>query len=127
MHITNKLELPETFVNTVTRSNHKKADISVTELEKSPREYWLVHRHDDKIYIDVADMIWMIFGSAIHKVLESGSTHDQLTEEYLTLTVAGHTLSGTSDLYENKMISDYKSTSVYTLIFGSRMGSGPGS
>lgn len=120
MIITNNQGLPDNIVNAVKRAFHKKGDYSVTELEKSPREYWLLKRHDAEIYADVSDMLWMLFGSAIHKILQEGATPDQLTEEFLTVNFDGKVLSGTTDLYENKGIKDYKTTSVWTVIYGSR-------
>jgi len=120
LHITNETNLPDNFVRAAERALHRKADVSVTELEKSPREYWLTHRHDDKIYIDVSDMIWLLFGAALHGILKDGSMPNQLTEEYLTVKMSGHEISGTSDLWEDGKITDYKTTSVYTIIFDSR-------
>ena len=122
MKITNETCLPDNFVRAAERALHRKADISVTELEKSPREYWLTHRHNDEIYVDVSDMIWLLFGSALHSILKDGSMPNQLTEEYLTVKVNGREISGTSDLYENGKITDYKTTSAFTIIFGSRAG-----
>jgi hypothetical protein len=121
MIITNKSGLPGNFLRACERDQHKKADISVTELEKSPREYWLNRRHDNEIYVDVSDMIWLLFGKAMHAILEDGAEKNQLTEQYLTLNIGGVTLSGTSDLYDGDKISDYKTTSVYTIMFGSRI------
>lgn len=120
MNITNKLGLPENVVNAAIRAVHKKGDYSVTELEKSPREYWLSNRHDKEIYVDVSEMVYMLLGSAFHKILEEGSAAHQLTEEYLTATVLGKVLSGTTDLYENECIKDFKTTSVWTMIYDSR-------
>lgn len=120
MHITNKLGLPENVVNAAKRAVHKKGDYSVTELEKSPREYWLTNRHNNEIYIDVSEMLYMLLGSAFHEILDKGKTENQLTEEYLTHTFQGKILSGTTDLYENESIKDFKTTSVWTMIYDSR-------
>jgi hypothetical protein len=121
MKITNNNGLPSNFLRACETDQHKKADISVTELERSPREYWLSRRHDDEIYVDVSDRIWLLFGRAVHKLLEDGSTKNQLTEQYLTTVIDGITLSGTSDLFDDDKISDYKTTSVFTIMFGSRI------
>ena len=121
MHITNKLNLPANIVRMAERAFHKKGDYSVTELEKSPREFWLIARHTDEIYVDIVDLLWMLNGTAWHKVLQEGAAPNQLVEEYLTMEIQGKTLSGTPDLLEGKKLSDWKTTSVFTLIYKSRM------
>ena len=71
MKITNKLNLPQPFVDAVTREyQYKDKQYSVTAILKDVREILLTRRHNDEIEQDVADMIWLIFGTAVHKVLE---------------------------------------------------------
>ena len=121
MHITNKLNLPANIVRMAERAFHKKGDYSVTELEKSPREFWLIARHTDEIYVDIVDMLYMLDGTVWHKFVQEGAAPNQLVEEYLTMEVNGKTLSGTPDLLEGKKLSDWKNTSVFTMIYKSRM------
>jgi len=120
MIITNKQGLPENFVNAVSKFTHKKAGYSVTELEKSPRELFLTNRHWNEIEQDVSDMIYSLFGSALHHILQKGEGKDQLVEQYLTADIDGIKLSGMADLYDDGVIVDYKTTSVWTIIYDSR-------
>lgn len=71
-------------------------------------------------------MIWMLFGTALHKILEeSQESNTQLKEEYLKQdleiidsSLKGYFLSGKADLLDvslKKMI-DYKTTSVYKIL-----------
>jgi hypothetical protein len=120
MIITNKTGLPEILVAVAKMQTHKKGDYSVTELEKSPREFWLITRHDHEIEVDVKSMGKLLAGIAWHKLLQEGAGKNQLAEEYLTMEIAGKVLSGTADLYDNGKITDNKTTSVFTLIYDSR-------
>jgi hypothetical protein len=117
--ITNKFGLPESIVNVLKFERHKKEGYSATELLKSPRQYWLSQRHDHEIEQDVSDRIWALFGSASHYILSKGEAPNQLIEEYLTADMNGIKLSGRIDCYEKKIISDWKTTSAWTIIYKS--------
>jgi hypothetical protein len=70
-------------------------------------------------------MLWLLFGKGIHKVLESAALKNAIQEERLIEMLAGRLLSGSADLYTMDsqgvhIISDYKATSVWTAIYGSR-------
>lgn len=121
MKITNKFNLPENIVNAVKKSTHVGADYSASMLENSARQVWLTKRHDAEIEQDASDMVFSLFGSAFHHILQSGETANQLVEEYLTDTIGGVKLSGMADLYEDGKITDYKTTSAWTMIYGSRV------
>jgi hypothetical protein len=109
------------LLKAVERSSHRGADYSATELLKSPRELWLKRRHDDEIVIDAADQIWALFGTAVHAILEKGQQDHELAETYLTAKFGDVTVSGTADLYDGKKLSDWKTVSVWTVIYGSRI------
>ena len=122
MKITNKLNLPQPFVDAVTREyQYKDKQYSVTTILKDVREILLTRRHNDEIEQDVADMIWLIFGTAVHKVLEDSKEEDtEFKEEHFVEEVEnGYKLSGQADLYnaEEKMITDYKTCSVWKIIY----------
>ena len=74
MKLTNKYNIPETFVNVVKRPTYSKgrANLSVTQLINSPKIVALSAKFEDELEQDVSDMVWSIFGSAVHKVLEHG-------------------------------------------------------
>jgi len=122
MIITNKLGLPQAFVEMCQRDYQQEAnEYRVTSLLKGIRETILERRHHDKIEVDVSDMIWLLFGTATHNVLESYEEADcEMKEERLRIPIGGYILSGKFDLYneEQKKITDYKTASVWKIIYG---------
>lgn len=120
--IENKLNLPQPFVDAVT-SDYKPTErrYSATSLLKGTREAILQRRHHDEIVTEVADSVWMIFGSAVHKILEeSQETETQLKENRLEVDMPnGYTLSGIFDLYDDSTgtVTDYKTASVWKVIY----------
>lgn len=121
MIITNKLNLPESFVN-MAKQDYIFADneYRVTSLLKGIRETILERRHFDEIEQDVSDMIWLLFGTAVHGILEHQAEGDnELKEERIKVTIGDYLLSGQFDLYndETKTITDYKTCSVWKVIF----------
>jgi RecB family exonuclease len=122
MKLTNKHGLPTTIINVLKRPQYSKgaAHISATELLSSPRIVQMRRRHWDEIEEDAADMVWSLFGSALHNVLEHGKDEHHIVEERLFLEVDGWTLSGAIDLQEVEedgvIISDYKCTSVWSVM-----------
>lgn len=125
MTITNKYNLPDTFLSFARNGKYDKgnADISVTTLIDSPRIKLLKDQHIGEIDSDVSDMIWPLLGTAVHHMLESGDAKGNITmEERLFTSIDGWTLSGQIDHQEELSgkihISDYKVTSVWSVIFG---------
>lgn len=121
MKINNKLNLPRPFVSAVTKEyEYKDKQYSVTTILKDVREILLTRRHNNEIEQDVADMIWLIFGTAVHKVLEDSKEADtEFKEEHFVEEVQnGYKLSGQADLYnvETKTVTDYKTCSVWKVI-----------
>lgn len=71
MKITNKHHLPEPMVLAVQGERYyTDGRMGVTNLIMPPRIYQLQKRHDAEIVDDAIDRIWLIFGTAIHKILE---------------------------------------------------------
>lgn len=121
MIVTNQYGLPENFIKAVTYDAHRKADYSVSDLINPPRLVHLTQRHQDEISVDASTLIWRLFGSAVHSVLERGQQDHQLTEEYLKTEIMGRTISGIPDLYElPHTITDWKITSVWSIVYESR-------
>lgn len=122
MKITNKFNLPETFVNILRRPTYTKggANISATELINSPRIVQLKRIYDEHLEQDVADQIWSIFGTAIHAVLEHGKDHNHIVEERLHATIDGWSISGAIDLQvvsdDGIHVSDYKTTGAWSVM-----------
>jgi hypothetical protein len=86
----------------------------------SPRIVQLRRRHWDDLEEDASDMVWSLFGSAMHNVLQHGKGDNHIVEERLFIEVDGWTLSGAIDLQELEpdgiVISDYKCTSVWSVM-----------
>lgn len=123
MKITNKQNLPQPFVDAVTSDyQYKDKRYSVTSLLKGVRETILQHRHDGEVEQDAADMVWLLFGKAVHSILENSvELPEQLKECKLVEDMGeGYELVGIFDLYDAKTetVSDYKTASVWKHIFG---------
>ena len=125
MKWTNKLNLPEPVFNALVINNHvTNGEISVTQSLREPYQDVLMRKHSQDIEKDVSDNIWALFGTAIHHILEMGSTEndDYNTEMKLTVKVPlpgepykKWQMSGSADLYTKKTftLQDYKSISVF--------------
>ncbi len=122
MKLTNKFNLPQTFVNVLKRPTYSKgrANLSVTQLINSPKIVSLTKLFEDEIEEDVADMVWSVFGSAVHKVLEHGKDDNHLIEERIHAAIDGWNISGAVDLQvvhgDGIGIRDYKTTSVWAVM-----------
>lgn len=125
MKITNKFNLPDTFVSFARDGKYDKgqSDISVTTLIDAPRVNILKQQRKDDIEADVSDMIWPLFGTAVHHMLESSVHKGNVTmEERLFVNINNWVVSGQIDHQEEHngmiFISDYKVTSVWSVIYG---------
>ena len=122
MRVTNNYGLPETITNVLARPQYSKgrANLSVTELMSSPRIVQLKRKHWEELTEDASDMVWSLFGTAIHNILEHGKDEHHIVEERVFTQVDGFTISGAIDLQEvyedGTVISDYKTTSVYAVM-----------
>lgn len=122
MKLTNHYNLPDTFFQAVLNDKYSRGDAhySATDLIRPPRITILSRRYWDEIEEDVSERIWALLGKAVHAILEAAQPDNAFTEERLYSRVAGRTISGASDLYHDGVVSDYKVTSIWTKIFGSR-------
>ena len=122
MIITNKLGLPAPLVSMAQRDyEHKPNRYSVTSLLKGVREAILERRHYHEIEQDVSDMIWLLFGTAVHMAVEQyQESEHELKEERIETPFEEYVLSGRFDLYnaKDKEVTDYKTASVWKIIFG---------
>ena len=126
MKFTNKYNLPAPLVLAVTNDPYSRGDSrwSCTQLINPTRITLLQERHDDEIVEDVSENIWPLMGKAGHAVLEKHQVDNAIQEERLFATVLGVRISGASDYIhgDNEIeVIDWKFTSVYTRIFGSRL------
>ena len=122
MKLTNKYNLPQTFVNVLNRPTYTKgkAHLSATELINSPRIVQLKKIHWDNLEEDVADKVWAIFGTAIHAVLELGKDDHHIIEQRLHANVDGWDISGAIDLQrveeDGIIVADYKTTGAWAVM-----------
>jgi hypothetical protein len=119
MKLTNKYGIPQTFMNILKRPTYSKgkAHLSATQLLNSPKIVALTKKFDDEIEQDASEMVWSIFGSAVHNVLEHGRDDNHLVEERIHAEFDGWHISGAVDLQilnpDGLDIRDYKTTSVW--------------
>jgi hypothetical protein len=122
MKLTNNFGMPETILNVIARPQYSKgkANMSVTELLNSPRIVQLKRKHWDDLTEDAADMVWSIFGTAIHNILEHGKGDTHIVEERIHIELDGMHISGAIDLQEltpeGIILSDYKTTSAWAVM-----------
>lgn len=122
MIITNQFNLPKPFENIAKNPSYSKgkAHISATSLLNSPKIVTLLKKYDNELTQDVSDMIWSIFGSAVHNVLEKGADEHNLVEQRMYAEVDGWHISGAIDLQvidtDGIHIKDYKTTSVWAVM-----------
>jgi hypothetical protein len=122
MKLTNKFNLPDTFINVIQRPSYSRgnSEISVTEILSPPQLVLLRRRHVDDIEIDAADQVWSLFGSAVHNILQHGKDDHHVVEERLFTTFESWRISGAIDLQTfqpdgSVVISDYKVTSAWAV------------
>jgi len=123
MIITNNENLPAPIYNLCGEENYKPAanEYRVTSILKGTKEAVLEKRHWDEIERDCSDMAWLLWGTLAHKVLElQQEGKSQIKEARLSEEIQGHILSGQFDLYdaEEKTLTDYKTCSVWKVIYG---------
>jgi len=125
MEITNNYSLPQSFLDFARNDKYSKgkADISVTTLIDSPRVRLMREQHAEDRTTDVVDMIWPLFGTAVHHILEQSEPDENtVLEERLFTKINGWVLSGAVDHQkidgQTVEITDYKVTSVWSVIHG---------
>ena len=122
MQLTNRHNLPATFINVIQRPTYTKGDahISVTEILNSPRIVQLKRKHWEELTQDASEMVWALFGSAVHGILEHGKDKHHIVEERLFTELDGWRISGAIDLqevYEDGIkIRDYKVTGAWSVM-----------
>lgn len=126
MPLTNRFNLPLPLVRAVERDDYSKgdADFSVTEIINPPQISGLMRKHRDEIEEDASDRIWALLGKAVHYIIEMAARdmgHQVQSERRLNMNVGNHSVSGQLDLLEDNKLWDFKVTSAWTILFGSRI------
>lgn len=91
--------------------------ISVTELLDSPRIRLLKRKHWNDLRVPLSEQMWSFLGTSTHAMLEA-AVHGEnaLVEKRLSIQRGDRKLSGQLDLYEDGVLSDFKITSVWSVI-----------
>jgi len=128
MKFTNKFKFPSPVVKALTADNYSRGEShrSVTQLIDSPRVRVLRAEYPNLMVEDVSERVWSILGTAIHNIFEhcsEGTEH--LPEERLFVKIDGWIISGAIDLQTSEAngsitVRDYKSTSVWSVVFGKK-------
>jgi hypothetical protein len=120
--VTNKENMPSGFHNACKREYTREPDsYSITELQKGETALILERRYGDVVEVDCSEMVWLVFGSALHKVMEESTVEEgQFSEMAFTTKFHGTKISGHVDLYDMNegVVCDYKTCSVWKVIFG---------
>ncbi len=124
MKLTNKYGLPQPVVTALTRSEYSRGESnrSITQLIDAPRVRILKQEHQEELTEDVSEKLWAVLGTGVHKMFENSADESHISEERLFIEVDGWVISGAIDLQkieaDGVIVSDYKTTSVWSVIFG---------
>jgi hypothetical protein len=121
MIITNNYKLPKPVYDRIVQDNSeppKDGIYRVTSLIGAPYKRRLLIKHWHELVLDASEFIWTFFGHSLHYSLSERAVDNALTEERLTVDIDGVQVTGQTDLYRNGIISDYKTTSVWTIVYG---------
>lgn len=122
--LTNNHNLPESIRRAIENDPYDAGDcdISTTQLIDTPQVVTLKLRHGDKITEDISERIWSLLGQSIHVILERAAPDQVIAEKRYFAKISGWTISGAVDLIDHEQtLVDYKVTSVFTFIYGSRL------
>lgn len=126
MRVTNKYGLPQPIVDAVSRDNYTRgvSNISTTQLISPPRQVALIEAHQAELEVDASDLIYSLFGHAIHKILEEKET-TATAEQRLYMAVQDWVVSGAMDRIAmlpwndgTVVIQDYKTAKTMELVRG---------
>ncbi len=119
MKITNKFNLPDPVVRAITAfdKGDQPEGLRVTTLIDSPRISQLKRLHYPKLTEDVSQLVYRVWGSAIHEILSRETSNAYVSEERLSHTVDDTLISGAIDYQfvddDAVDLKDYKTTAAY--------------
>lgn len=105
------------------RQKYKGRSFSVTTLNKSPRQRILLARHHDEIEIDPIDLLWRMWGNAVHSILERFSEEGDQIEQRKGIVVGDFYVHAKVDRYSprRELIQDYKVTSAESALYEAKV------
>lgn len=121
MRITNRFGLPDPVFRAVSQVwRPQEGRISVSNLINPPLQLHLLKKFWDQIEEDASDRLWALLGTGLHYSLEKFVTGERLAEERLKAVVYDIEVRGRADIYHKEGVEDYKVTSVYSFLLGSK-------
>jgi len=119
MKTTNKHNLPSPFIQQAELRELEPKRIWVTQLIDSPLIRQLRLKHHDDLVVDAEECVTALTGAGGHSVLEQAGKRrgNCIVEEKCVDEIAGWTLVGITDLWEDGTITDYKFCKVWKYIF----------
>ena len=123
MKFTNKHNLPQAVFDAVTSSDYNpgESDYSATGLLKPPQISVLTKRYWDQIEEEAMERVWSLLGQAAHHILERHGSEEAIAEKRLYAELEGKRIGGQVDHYMSGVITDYKVTSAWSLVYKSKM------
>ncbi len=125
MRITNHHNFPAPVVNALTmyeQGGEKVSGLRVTTLIGSPRVSVLRRKYSQHLEEDVSDLVFRVFGSAVHKIFEDAADNSSVSEERLSVNVGGVPLTGAIDYQfvsdDGVDIKDYKTCKAFKITKG---------
>lgn len=118
MLISNKYHLPVEIVSAITQRKPEANIIHATEIPEPPIIRQLKMRYWDELEVDVSEQIFALHGIAVHDYLAKFQGENSVVEKQLEYDFGGYKISGRQDLFCEGKLTDYKNTSVWTIIFG---------
>lgn len=119
-------DMVKDFIDMVPRKTLAKVKgkcFSVTTLNKSPRQRILLARHSQEMTLDPMDMIWRMWGRAVHSILESFPEEGDMIEVRDGMVIGRAFVHGQADRFVPRrgLLQDYKVTSAESALYESRV------
>lgn len=125
MKLTNENGMPDKLFRALQNAKYsgegEERFASVTELIAPAFQTHLKRLHWHEVTQEATDFGWIFDGNAFHHYMQHllENESEVLTEERLSTEIDGKRITGGMDIYtgEDKHLTDYKATSVYTVIY----------
>ena len=127
MKYTNTLNLPPAIASVLMADDYERgdADFTATELIAPARQRALMLQHDHELEVDVASRVWMVFGNAVHSLVERHGDDEHAIKELrleraVRIDGKPYTVSGQIDYFDTErgLLLDWKTTSVWSVLGG---------
>jgi hypothetical protein len=120
MKYTNTQNLLKPLVEAIKNDPYSGKGFTASMLPQPVQIYALKKMYDDKITIDVSDMLYPLLGNNTHYIVQRMGISNALQEERLYASVNGHEVSCQIDLYMDRILQDFKVTTRWVLIDGAK-------